>query len=412
MVVHRRGGKTFAAIQDLMLRSLTHQRPGPPLRYAYVAPTRAQAKDITWGYVQDFFCRIPGTEANQSDLQVTLHNKASLRLYSGDSYERMRGLYFDGVVVDEPADIDPQAWDRVIRPTLSDYGGWATFIGTPKGRNMFWKLWLAANNDPAWFTLMLKASESGIITQDELQDIRKTQSSDGYEQEYECSFSIGRPGAIYAKAIELARSEGRITENVQWFKELPVYSSFDVGAAYNQRCWLWQLCGDRINFLESLNGDAECNTPATWAARLRERQYSYGAHFIPHDAAAAHGGLWEEGLRTAGMIGVVPVPRQRDVWDGINLGLDSFPRSWFAVPRCETGLESLDAYHSKQETDGITIKDVPVHDWSSHGADAFSLAHQAIRAGLVKDRTAIAARPRNHGPSRVVVHGGYRGLKR
>jgi len=407
MVVHRRGGKTYSAIQDLLIRSNTHKRPGPPLRYAYVAPTRFQAKDIAWGYVQEFWGQIPGTKINQADLQVTLPTGPSLRLYSGESFDRMRGLYFDGVVIDEPADIDPQAWHSVIRPTLSDYNGWATFIGTPKGRNAFWRTWTAALQDPEWFTLILKASESGIIPAPELASIKQSTPVDLFEQEFECSFSVGRPGAIYAREIERAREEGRISDNVQWFKELPVYSSFDVGAAFNQRCWLWQLCGDRVNFLESLSGDNECNTPASWAARLRERRYSYGAHFIPHDAAAEHGGLWQDGLMTAGLIGVTPVPRQRDVWDGINLGLSAFPRIWFTASGCESGLEALDSYHARQETDGISIKDVPVHDWASHGADAFSLAHQAIKHGLVRDRTAIAGRPRL--TSKIIVRGGFRG---
>lgn len=407
MVVHRRGGKTFAAIQDLLLRSTTHRRPGPPLRYAYVAPTRDQAKDIAWGYVQEFWGKIPGTKVNQADLAVTLPTGPSLRLYSGDSYERMRGLYFDGVVIDEPADIDPLAWPSVIRPTLSDYAGWTTFIGTPKGRNAFWKTWSAAVDDPDWFSLLLKASESGIIPDNELADIRRTTPADIFEQEYECSFAIGRPGAIYAKEIEAARNQRRISADVMWFRELPVYSTFDVGAAFNQRVWLWQMVGDRITFLESLSGDNDCNTPAVWAARLRERPYSYGSHFIPHDAAAENGGLWQAGLNTAGLSHVVPVPRQRSVWDGINLSLDAFPRCFFAAEGCADGIASLEDYHSREERDGITIGRVPVHNYASHYADAFSLAHQAIHHGLVIDRTAI---PRKAKTSSVpLVRLGFRG---
>ena len=72
------------------------------------------------------------------------------------------------------------------------------------------------------------------------------------------------------------------------------------------------------------------------------------------------------------------------------------------------GLEALDAYHSKEERDGVTITDVPVHDWSSHFSDAFSLAHQAIQKGLVVDRSAIATRPRKPGASKVIS--GFRGL--
>jgi hypothetical protein len=407
MVVHRRGGKTFGCIQDLLAKAFETERPGPPLRFAYIAPTRDQAKDIAWGYLKTFLSPLPGVKINEADLMATLPNGAILRLYSGESYERMRGLYLDGAVIDEYADIDPAAWHSVIRPCLTDYNGWATFIGTPKGRNAFWRLWNDACESPEWFTLMLKASESGIIPAEELRDIRAGTPAHVYEQEYECSFAIGRPGAIYVRNLEKARAEKRISGDVLWFKELPVYTSWDVGAPLNQKVWIWQMVGDRLNYLEALSGDDDCKTPADWAARLKAKQYAYGAHFLPHDACAENGGLWQEALGTAGLTGVVPVPRQLSVWDGINLANDAFPRIRFALDGCADGLEALDAYHSKEERDGVTIKDVPVHDWSSHFSDAFSLSHQAIKRGLVIDRSAIAKKPSTGNPVKVVA--GFRG---
>jgi hypothetical protein len=409
MVVHRRGGKTFCCVQDLLRCALTHKREGPPLRYAYVAPTRDQAKDIAWGYVKDFFCSIPGSVTNEADLKVTLPNGASLRLYSGENYERMRGLYFDGVVIDEPADIDPAAWHSVIRPTLSDYNGWATFIGTPKGRNQFWRQWVKALKNTKWFTLLLKASESGLIPPEELRDIQEEIPDRDYLQEYECSFAVSRPGAIYSAELEKARNAKRISDDVLWFKELPVYTSFDVGAPANQKVWIWQMVGDRLNYLECLSGGEDCKTPSDWAARLRMKQYSFGSHFLPHDACSEHGGLWQDGFSKAGMENTVAVPRQVSVWDGINLAVDAMPRTFFNDGGCSDGIDALDAYHSKEERDGATIRDTPVHNWASHYADAFSLSHQAIRAGLVIDRTAIARTPRKNMSSGVI--GGLRDLR-
>lgn len=407
MVVHRRGGKTFGCIQDLLNKAFTTERPGPPLRFAYIAPTRDQAKDIAWGYIKTFLSPFPGVRINEADLIATLPHGATIRLYSGESYERMRGLYLDGVVIDEYADIDPAAWHSVIRPCLSDYNGWATFIGTPKGRNAFWRLWNDACGNPEWFTLMLKASDSGIIPEEELRDIRKGTPAHIFEQEYECSFAIGRPGAIYVRALEKARSEKRISNDILWFKELPVYTSWDVGAPLNQKVWIWQMVGDRLNYLEALSGDDECKTPADWAARLKAKQYAYGAHFLPHDASTENGGLWQGALATAGLTGVVPVPRQLSVWDGINLANDAFPRIHFNESGCVDGLDALDAYHSKEERDGVTIKDVPVHDWASHYSDAFSLSHQAISRGMVIDRSAIARKPTSGNPVKVMA--GFRG---
>jgi phage terminase large subunit len=83
---------------------------------------------------QGIRCGFPGVEVRESELAVILpHNKARIRLYGLENYDRLRGGYLDGAMIDEAGDIDPRAWDEVIRPALSDRKGWATFIGTPKG---------------------------------------------------------------------------------------------------------------------------------------------------------------------------------------------------------------------------------------------------------------------------------------
>lgn len=392
LVCHRRAGKTVACLQDLILRAQNDTRVSPPRRYAYICPTRDQAKDVAWAMLKRFVEPYPDTKINEAELTVTFANNASVRLYSGDNYDRMRGLFFDFVILDEFGDLDPAAWYAVVRPALSDYQGSATFIGTPKGRNGFWKLWEEALKDPEWFTLILKASDSGILDPKELEDIRKGTPARIYEQEFECSFAVGRPGAIYSKSLEEARSQKRVSDNVLWFKESPCYTSFDLGAPLNQKVWIWQVIGDRIQYLECLTGSDDCKTPADWAARLTNKGIRYGAHFIPHDGAMVNGGLWEEALRVGGLFNVVPVPRQMSVWDGINAGLDNFNRCYFHATGCKDGIDALDSYHSKSEMDGVTIRDTPVHDWASHASDAFSLAHQAIKAGLVIDRTSMPRR--------------------
>ena len=85
MVLHRRAGKSFVCIQDLIAKVFTHKRSGPPLRYAYQAPTREQAKDIAWKYLVQFTSQIPGVVVNKADLQITFHNGATIRLYSGEA---------------------------------------------------------------------------------------------------------------------------------------------------------------------------------------------------------------------------------------------------------------------------------------------------------------------------------------
>lgn len=149
MVAHRRAGKTVACVNELIKGALTCTLPDP--RFAYVAPYYAQAKDVAWQYLKQYTSVIPGMSANESELRVDLPGGRRIRLYGAENYDRMRGLYLDGVVLDEYADMDPRVWPQVIRPALSDRRGWAAFIGTPKGRNSFYDLFDAAGKSPEWF---------------------------------------------------------------------------------------------------------------------------------------------------------------------------------------------------------------------------------------------------------------------
>lgn len=383
MVVHRRAGKTFCSIQDLLMRSLANPRRNPPPRYGYIAPTREQAKDIAWGYLRRFTASIPGTKANEAELSITLPTGANIRLYSGDSFERMRGLYFDGVVIDEPADIDPRAWDEVVRPCLSDYTGWATFIGTSKGRNHFFRRYQKAASDPEWFALMVKASESGIIPADELAALKADVTPEAYAQEYECDFSVGIPGAVYAKRIEQARSEGRIAQ-FPVDGHTPVDTFWDLGAPASTVVWYAQCVGREIRVIDC--DRAFHGTLIERVAFMKQKGYHYGKHYLPHDCAQTDrtgstflGEIAKAGFPSASL---VTVPRTSDVWLGINHLLEMFPTLVFRSPSCEDGLDALACYRTKLEGEGINSVAAPVHDWSSHTADSLRTMAEAHHAGM------------------------------
>lgn len=391
MVVHRRGGKTFCCIQDLLARALTHKRPGPPLRYAYIAPTRDQAKDIAWGYLKRFCSAIPGTKANEADLALTLPNSATIRLYSGDSYERMRGLYFDGAVIDEFGDIDPRAWHEVVRACLLDYRGWATFIGTPKGKNEFYNVWTRSLQDPEWFAFMLKASDSGIIPADELKSLKDGMPDHTARQEFECDFTAPIPGAIYALAIEQAREQGRIATMAVDGSNL-VHTSWDLGAPANMAVWYFQVVGREIRIIDCDRGDK--GTLTQRVAHMKAKGYAFGTHFLPHDASQTErtGSNFAAELVKAGIPApsVMIVPRTASVWIGINHALELFPALAFRSPQCDEALAVLASYRRKIEGEGALTRDEPIHDYTSHTADAFRMMAEAHRAGFVKFRHTTA----------------------
>ena len=248
IVAHRRAGKSLAAVMDLIDAALRCKKPNP--RFAFVAPTFSQAKDVVWMYLKHFARQVPGTELRESDLTVIFPNDARVRLYGSDNYDRMRGLYFDGVVLDEFADQYPQAWYQVIRPALSDRRGWAVFIGTPKGRNTFWEIYDRAKREPdEWFALELRASLTGLIPEDELASARASLTPEQYAAEFECSFNSAILGSYYGREIADAENAGRIG-SVPVDPNLPVHTAWDLGFGDSTAIWFFQIVGKEVHVVD------------------------------------------------------------------------------------------------------------------------------------------------------------------
>lgn len=215
-------------------------------------------------------------------------------------------------------------------------------------------------------------------------------------------WKVREPGTIFAEALDKQRAAGKVNNDILHYEGFPVYTCWDIGAPLNTYCWIFQLIGDRIKFLECLRGGPECATPAQWAKRLKERKaYQYGGHFLPHDGETQ----WIPAFAEAELDYAVVVPRCTFIWDPINDALASFSRCEFHATACEEGLNALDAYRSKQESDGVTIRNVPVHDWASHASKAFECGHAAIKNGMVVDRSAIPKRARKMGQGVTVLTG-------
>lgn len=367
MVCHRRAGKTVACINDLLRRAIADgKRDG---RYAYLAPQYNQAKDIVWEYLKRFASPIPGVSFNEAELRCDLPNGARIRLYGAENADRLRGLYLDGVVLDEYADMRPSIWGEILRPLLADRIGWVVWIGTPKGRNAFYELWDGAQGNQDWFRLMLRASETGLIAAPELADARTQMTREQYEQEFECSFSAAIMGAYYAREMDEAERDGRLT-SVPVERSALVHTAWDLGIGDSTAIWFAQMVGKEwrlVDFYESSGVGLD-----HYVRALRQRDYNYGTHYLPHDAEAKELGTGKsriEVLRSLGVTNVQVLKAQR-VDDGINAVRMVLPKCWFDAGRCRDGIEALRQYRTEYDEKRRTFKASPLHDWSSHAADA------------------------------------------
>lgn len=200
LVMHRRSGKTVLAVNQLIKRGA--QCPLDRPRLAYIAPLFTQAKKVAWDYLKHFTLPIPGSRRNESELMVELPNGARVQLFGADNPDALRGIYLDGVVIDEPADMKlSHLWAEVIRPTLADRGGWAVFTGTPRGLDPFYELYQMGMAQPEWYTTLRTVDDTGAISPEELALARAAMSEAQFRQEFYCDFTASRDDVFIPLSI-------------------------------------------------------------------------------------------------------------------------------------------------------------------------------------------------------------------
>lgn len=384
VVCHRRFGKTVLAVNHLLLCALECKLERP--RYAYVAPTYRQGKQIAWDYLKHYSRAVPDVSFNESELRADYPNGSQIRIYGADNPDTLRGIYLDGVVLDEFGLMQGKVWTEVLRPALADRQGWAVFIGTPNGKNAFWDMRDYASRTDGWYLAEHKASETGIILAEELQAAKDTMSDDAYAQEFECSFEASVRGAVYAKEMAWLRSQDRI-KPLPYEPLLPVDTCWDLGRGDSTAIWFIQMHNNEARCIDYYEASGEAL--GHYVNVLRGKPYTYGRHILPHDVRVVDlseptGRSRLEILQSLGVQG--EVCQKLSVDDGIEAVRLFLKRCWFDEKATRHGVECLQNYRREENTKTGELRSEPVHDWASHGADAF-------RYGAIALAEAEKARP-------------------
>lgn len=334
-------------------------------RYAYVAPTYSQAKRVAFDYLLKFTEPLSPT-ANISELRVDFYGRR-ISLYGADNPDSLRGIYLDGVVLDEVGDMNPKVWNEVLRPALADRLGWALFIGTPKGANHFKDLRDRAETEPGWKLLEFKASQTNILAPTELEAAKSEMGEDKYLQEFECSFDAPVEGAYYAALIaKLESTRFQVFEKDDLCK---TYTAWDLGVGDSTAIWVCQVAGQErrlIDFYE--NHGVGLDTYVKW---IRDNDYTKAEHILPHDVEVRELGTGKsrkEALQELGLS--ITVCPKVSVDDGIQAVRRVLPNCYFH-PKTKQGLDALRNYRREYDEKRNVFYDKPLHDWSSHAADAF-----------------------------------------
>lgn len=387
LVCHRRWGKTVLCINKLISAALKNQKERP--RYAYIAPLYKQSKAVTWDYLKHYTGVIPGVKYNESELRVDLPNGARITLYGADNPDSLRGIYLDGVVLDEFAQMSPKMWSEVIRPALADRLGWAIFIGTPMGHNAFYELLEYAKSQPNWYAAVFKASETGIIAQAELIAARAIMNIDEYEQEFECSFEAAIQGAYYGEHIKQARDQGRISP-CEIDLDIPVLTGWDLGRNDSNSIWFAQPYGRMIRLIDFDQRSGE--GMKFYVSLLHEfhktKGYKYGTFIFPHDIRVTDYSAEQSRLNIfldtyRALFGrdadykVIDAAKAgtTGVMDRIEATRFLFPRFHFnsLSEKVRFGVDAISQYRKEFDEDNRVFRLTPKHDWTSHTADALGM---------------------------------------
>lgn len=383
-VMHRRAGKTFFCVNTIGEKLLTCDLKNP--QAAYIAPEKSQAKRITWKYFKDCLGFIPGIRFFETELKVEFPvpngSTATIYIEGAEEIDRLRGLYFDMVVLDEVAQMPRNIWSEVLLPALSDRKGEAIFIGTPQGRNFFYELYeRGLSGKDNWFSMILPVSKSGVFTEEEANSFRDEMGQELYNQEYECDFNATFSGSFFGKQIVQMRQEGRIGY-FPYDNRFPVVTAWDLGTADKTVIWFAQYINGNIYIVDYFE-DAD-QTTDHYINILKRKGYSYSYCILPHDAKQR----WGSRLTRVGEISAAGfhtyVLGRVAVIEGINAGRAIFPKCYFNKNTTEMGLNSLFTYKAKSNPTFGVQKTEEVHDEHSHAGAAWRYLALGLKESMMK----------------------------
>ena len=372
MCCHRRAGKTVAIANHLIRAASRNTRKWPPPRYAYVGPSFDQAKDLVWSYLKQYTEKVPGARYLEGDLACVLPTGATIKLYGGAAaYERMRGMYFDGIALDEYPLLNPAVFSTVVRPCLADYGGFALISGTSNGDDHFNQLRLRNEDDPRWDFHIIPLSATGeeALSKEEAAELVQDMSAEEFSREMECSFDAPVEGSYYGEILNKLAMQGRIT-SVPADLATPVITAWDLGIHDFTCIWLYQIAGKEIHFIDYIQdqGKGLDHYALELQTRAHKGGFKYKAHCLPHDVEARElsTGRSRRGFLIEKLDEPVITAPMANPTDGIAAARSLLGLCWFDQVKCRKGLAMLRGYRKNRMGQ-------PVHgpEPYSHGADAF-----------------------------------------
>ena len=389
-VWHRRAGKDKTFLNHCVKRMF--ERVGT---YYYYFPTATMGRKILWDGIDkdgsrfiDHFPAELRDNVNNQEMKLKLTNGSLFQIIGTDRLDVV-GTNPIGCTFSEYSLQNPQGWEYV-RPILAENGGWAVFNFTPRGYNHAKQLYDMAKDTDGWFHSLLTVDNTRAIPQEAIEEERKSgMPEEMIQQEFYCSFDMGVTGSYYANYISRARDEGRIMDFNHDRTNL-VHTVWDIGVGDSTAIWFYQLAGMQVHMVDYYENHGE-GLPF-YAGVLRERAdkfgYQYGDHYAPHDIANREFGTGDSRLEAAKKLGIhFRVVPGESIESGINTVRAILDRCYFNRQRCKQGILCLENYRKDYDEKNRAYKDRPLHDWTSHGADAFRYLARSVKSATQRAKS-------------------------
>lgn len=395
-IAHRRWGKDDVALHLAAKSAL--KRTGT---YWHLLPEAAQGRRAIWDAINPRTGKRRIDEAFPEEIRErTVDNEMKIELINGsmwhvlgsDNYNSFVGSPPVGVVFSEWALADPQAWAYTM-PILEENGGWALFISTPRGRNHLKRFLDMARKSPGWFAEVLKASETGVFSHEQLASILfelietfgKEEGESKFLQEYECSFDASLPGAYYGVEMNEMEKAGRLGK-VPYDPRYPVIAIMDLGHGDSMAIGFMQVIAREPRFID-YHESSRGSIPG-YSKLIKDKPYPVGKLVLPHDGAAGRlstGGSYQEQFEQLGH-DVECLPNEdRDA--GIQMARTFIKMLYADAEKCSRLADCLRSYHREWDEKNKVFKLTPKHDWASNGADMVRYAASAFNKGMLSADT-------------------------
>lgn len=354
--------------------------------YYYLFPEYAQGERDLWDGMDrngmKFLDHIPPGMAksiDNTDMKIFMQNGSMIQVVGTDRFDRLRGPNPVGCVFSEYAFQNPMGWS-VIRPILRENGGWAIFNTTPNGRNHCYEMVEMARRNPKWFLHIVTVLDSvdingnRYLTDEDLNEERASGTpEEEIQREYFCSFDTKREAYFFLSYMVKAENEGRICK-VPHDPSKPVYTWWDIGTSKTDATAIWftQYVDRVVHVIDYFQGFSK-GLPE-YIEELNKRKYSYSCHNFPHDISHKEFGYGRTRIEVARELlssDKVRMIKKISFQDGINAVRVVMPKVWFDAENCKIGIDALRNYKKKYNKTTDQYTDDPVHDYTSHGADAF-----------------------------------------